>query len=78
MEKDKAMNIRTKQFQLLTDIELVCTVPAHQHKGLAAAALSRHDAVLRPLGAELMTGGGNEFYKKIGYTDQHVLLHIHK
>ena len=46
--------------------------------GLAAAALSRHDAVLRPLGARLMTGGGNDFYKKIGYTDQQVILHFHK
>ena len=50
----------------------------HQHNGLAAAALSRHDAVLRPLGAERMTGGGNEFYRKIGYTDQQTLLHFHK
>ena len=62
----------------LAYMEPLCTVPSHQHKGLAAAALSRHEAVLRPLGAEFMTGGGNEFYKKIGYTDQHVLLHIHK
>ena len=43
----------------------LCTVPEHQHKGLAAAALSRHDEILRPLGAEQMTGGGNEFYFKI-------------
>lgn len=49
----------------------------HQHKGLAAATLSRHDAVLRPLGAERMTGGGNEFWE-IGYTDQQTLLHFHK
>ena len=62
----------------LAYMEPLCTVPGHQHKGLAAAALSRHDAVLRPLGAELMTGGGNEFYRKIGYTDQQALLHFHK
>ena len=62
----------------LAYMEPLCTVPKHQHKGLAAAALSRHDAVLRPLGAELMTGGGNEFYRKIGYTDQHELIHFHK
>jgi hypothetical protein len=36
------------------------------------------NAVLRPLGAERMTGGGNEFYRKIGYTDQQTLLHFHK
>lgn len=45
------MNICTKQFQLLTDIELVW---------------------------KRMTGGGNEFYRKIGYTDQQSLLHFHK
>ena len=53
-------------------------VQENQHKGLAAAALSRHDAVLRPLGAEIMTGGGNDFYKKIGYKDEHVVLHFQK
>lgn len=62
----------------LAYMEPLCTVPEHQHKGLAAAALSRHDAVLRPLGAEIMTGGGNDFYKKIGYKDEHVVLHFQK
>ena len=62
----------------LAYMEPLCTVPAHQHKGLAAAALSRHDQVLRPLGAEVMTGGGNEFYKKIGYQKTRVYKHYRK
>ncbi len=62
----------------LAYMEPLCTVPAHQRKGLAAAALSQHDRTLRPLGAEVMTGGGNEFYKKIGYNGEHVCLHLRK
>ncbi len=62
----------------LAYMEPLCTVPSHQHKGLAAAALSRHVQTLRPLGAEIMTGGGNEFYKKIGYQGIHVLEHYRK
>ena len=62
----------------LAYMEPLCTVPAHQHKGLAAAALSRHDQVMRGLGAEVMTGGGNEFYKKIGYQGVHIWLHMKK
>ena len=62
----------------LAYMEPLCTVPSHQHKGLAAAALSRHDLVMRALGAEIMTGGGNDFYKKIGYQDVHRLLHMKK
>lgn len=67
------MNIRTKQFQLLTDIELVWQLmtDAYNHDTSRLAGL-------RPLGAERMTGGGNVFYRKIGYTDQQVLLHFHK
>ena len=59
----------------LAYMEPLCTVPEHQHKGLAAAALSHHDSILRPLGAEVMTGGGNEFYKKIGYQNTHIYGH---
>ena len=59
-------------------IEPLCSVPRVQHKGLAAAALSQHVRTLRPLGAEIMTGGGNEFYKKIGYQGIHVLEHYRK
>lgn len=62
----------------LAYLEPLCTVPAHQKKGLAAAALSRHDQVMRALGAEVMTGGGNGFYRKIGYQNVHVMLHMRK
>ena len=62
----------------LAYMEPLCTVPEHQHKGLAAAALSHHDSILRPLGAEVMTGGGNEFYKKIGYQNTHIYGHYRK
>ena len=62
----------------LAYMEPLCTVPAHQHRGLAAAALSRHDRVMRALGAELMTGGGNEFYEKIGYQGIRRWLHMKK
>ena len=62
----------------LAYMEPLCTVPSHQHKGLAAAALSRHDSVLRPLGAEILTGGGNDFYKKIGYNGVHIRRHYRK
>ncbi len=62
----------------LAYMEPLCTVPAHQHRGLAAAALSRHDKVMRGLGAEIMTGGGNDFYRKIGYQGVHFWLHMEK
>ena len=51
----------------LAYMEPLCTVPDYQHRGLAAAALSEHDRRLRPRGAVLMTGGGNEFYRRIGF-----------
>ncbi len=62
----------------LAYMEPLCTVPGHQHKGLAAAALSRHDQVMRGLGAEVMTGGGNAFYQKIGYQGVHRILHMQR
>ena len=62
----------------LAYMEPLCTVPSHQHRGLAAAALSRHDKVMRGLGAEIMTGGGNDFYRKIGYQGIHRWLHMQK
>ena len=46
--------------------------------GLAAAALAHHEKNLRPLGAEVMTGGGNDFYRKIGYKGIHVDGHYRK
>lgn len=51
----------------LAYMEPLCTVPDCRGIGLAAAALSQHDRRLRPRGAVMMTGGGNPFYKKIGF-----------
>ncbi len=51
----------------LAYMEPLCTVPDHRRKGLAAAALSEMARRMRPLGAEWMTGGDNEFYTRIGY-----------
>ena len=62
----------------LAYLEPLCTMPEHRHKGLAAAALSEHDRRLRPLGARLMTGGVNDFYRRIGYRDAIVTLHYTK
>ena len=62
----------------LAYMEPLCTVPEHQHKGLAAAALAHHEKNLRPLGAEVMTGGGNDFYRRIGYKGVHVSGHYKK
>ena len=62
----------------LAYMEPLCTVPEHQHKGLAAAALSEHVRRLRPLGAEVMTGGGNPFYEKIGYSGIHICEYYQK
>ncbi len=62
----------------LAYMEPLGTVPAHQHKGLAAAALSRHYEVMSKLGAEVMTGGGSPFYKKIGYQKERRLLHMRR
>ena len=62
----------------LAYLEPLCTVPKHRHKGLAAAALSEHDRRLRHLGARLMTGGVDDFYRRIGYRDTIVTLHFTK
>ncbi len=51
----------------LAYMEPLCTIPEYRHKGLAAAALSEHYRRMRALGAKCMTGGGNDFYRKIGY-----------
>ncbi len=51
----------------LAYLEPLCTVPEYRHKGIAAAALSELYRRLKPLGVEYMTGGGNEFYSRIGY-----------
>ena len=62
----------------LAYLEPLCTVPGHRHKGLAAAALSQHDRLLRPLGARIMTGGVSDFYRRIGYRDAIMTLHFAK
>ncbi len=51
----------------LAYLEPLCTVPQYRRKGLAAAALSEIYRKVRPLGVEILTGGYDEFYKKIGY-----------
>ena len=43
-----------------------------------AAALTQHDRRLKMLGAEYITGGGNDFYKRIGYKDEIHWLHWKK
>ena len=62
----------------LAYMEPLCTVPECRGLGLAAAALSEHCRRLKPLGAEMMTGGGGEFYKKIGYEDGVHWMHYKK
>ena len=62
----------------LAYLEPLCTVPEHRHKGLAAAALSQHDRLLRPLGARIMTGGVSDFYRRISYRDAIMTLHFAK
>ncbi len=51
----------------LAYLEPLCTIPEYRHKGLAAAALSELYRRTKALGATYMTGGGNDFYKAIGY-----------
>ena len=53
----------------LAYMEPLCTIPEYRHRGLAAAALSLHARRMRARGAEWMTGGGNDFYRRIGYRD---------
>ncbi|MBC8542256.1 GNAT family N-acetyltransferase [Bianquea renquensis] len=51
----------------LAYLEPLCTIPEYRNRGLAAAALSEMYRKTKKLGATHMTGGDNEFYKKIGY-----------
>ena len=62
----------------LAYMEPLCTIPEYRGRGLAAAALSEHCRRLKSMGAEMMTGGGGEFYKKIGYEDGIHWLHYKK
>lgn len=52
----------------LAYMEPLCTVPQYRRKGLAAAALSELYRRTKPLGATHMTGGGDPFYERIGFT----------
>ncbi|MBQ3080214.1 MAG: GNAT family N-acetyltransferase [Clostridia bacterium] len=54
----------------LAYMEPLCTIPKYRKMGLASAALSEHCRQMKKLGAAYMTGGGNEFYRKIGYKDR--------
>lgn len=51
----------------LAYMEPLCTISEYRNRGLAAAALSEMYRKTKELGATHMTGGSNEFYKKIGY-----------
>lgn len=62
----------------LAYMEPLCTIPKYRGMGLAAAALSKHDQALRPMGAKYMTGGDNPFYRKIGYTETMHWMHYKK
>lgn len=62
----------------LAYMEPLCTVPEYRRRGLAAAALTQHYRRLKVLGAEYMTGGGNDFYRKVGYGEGIHWLHWKK
>jgi len=52
----------------LAYMEPLCTVPEYRKMGLASAALTKHYRRMKELGATHMTGGGDAFYEKLGYT----------
>lgn len=62
----------------LAYMEPLCTVPAYRRMGLAAAALSEHARRMKALGAEYMTGGGDDFYRRLGYDTSIRWLHWKK
>ena len=51
----------------LAYMEPLCTIPEYRGRGLAAATLSEMYQKMKKLGATHMTGGMNEFNKKIGF-----------
>ena len=51
----------------LAYMEPLCTLPEYRYRGLASAALSELYRRTKALGATHMTGGGNGFYKAIGF-----------
>ncbi len=48
----------------LAYMEPLCTIPQYRHQGLAAAALTKHFREFKDKGGKILTGGGNDFYKK--------------
>lgn len=51
----------------LAYMEPLCTALQYHHKGLASAALTAHYRKFKALGGRVLTGGGSDFYRKIGY-----------
>ncbi len=51
----------------LAYLEPLCVIPEYRNRGLASAALSELYRRMKKLGATHMTGGMNDFYKKMGY-----------
>lgn len=51
----------------LAYMEPLCTIPEYRHQGLAAAALTGHYRKFKEMGGKFLTGGGNDFYRRIGY-----------
>ncbi len=51
----------------LAYMEPLCTIPEYRHRGLASAALTEHYKRFKQMDGKVLTGGGNDFYKKIGY-----------
>ena len=62
----------------LAYLEPLCTVPAHRRRGLAAAALSILQTRMQALGATHLTGGGDPFYRRLGFAEQARWLHLRK
>ncbi len=61
----------------LAYMEPLCTIPKYRNQGLASAALTRHYERFKEMGGRLLTGGGNDFYKKIGY-DAEMYTYVYK
>ncbi len=61
----------------LAYMEPLCTIPEYQHRGLASAALTEQYRKFKEMGGKILTGGDNDFYKKIGY-DTEVYSFVYK
>ena len=51
----------------LAYMEPLCTAMGFQRRGLASAALTVHYRKFKALGGKILTGGGSDFYRRIGY-----------